>query len=260
MKPKTYPNKRTRSQHTYDFYKERQNDTSWRDDYLRVKSIRQRTIIVEITIGIIIVFVGIFVFNELQKQTTHDSNNRVADSTGSSQTTAQNSSSSASSKIAKSKTDSSSTVKQSTTVSNFSRYNKYSGKYIGYANSYTLDFKKGTLTSDDKNQSQVYYFKHVILHPDDSLVINVQSTTTQESPSYLSILLAPANKKITENWQTGASLEDNTDDSTNRFSLAISNNNGKTYSMSPAYNAFSENDTSGSSNTSSYSTIFATTN
>ncbi|MFT8425012.1 MAG: hypothetical protein ABF682_04050 [Liquorilactobacillus sp.] len=257
MKPKTYPSKRTRSQHTYTFYKERRTDPAWREDYLRVRSIRQRTFIIEIALGIIFIFAGILIFNESQKQITRNSNNYAANS---SQTTTQDSSSSSMSKASKSEASSVNSVTQSTTITNYSHYNKYSGKYIGYANSYTLDFKKGTLTTDDTNQTQVYYFKQVILHPDDSLVINVHSTALQSIPSYLSILLVPANKRITKNWQTGSSLEDTTDDSTNRLSLATSDNDGKTYNMSPAYNAFSENSTSGSSSSSSYSTIFATTN
>ncbi|AUJ29096.1 hypothetical protein [Liquorilactobacillus hordei] len=253
MKPKTYPSKRTRSQHTYAFYKERRDDPAWREDYLRVRAIRQRALIIEVMLGILVIAIGVFIVKESQKQST---NNHIVDSTSSIQATTQSSSSSKSHVS----TSTASSIKQSTTITNYSRYNKYSGKYIGYANSYTLDFKKGTLVAGDSSQAQVYYFKQVILHPDGSLVINVHNSVSKSSPSYLSVLLAPANKKITKNWQTETSLDDNTDDSTNRLSLATSNDNGKTYNMSPAYKAFSENSTSGSSSSSSYSTIFATTN
>lgn len=42
---KKYLSNETQTKHTYDFYKERRNDPYWENDYLRIKAIRQRNMI-----------------------------------------------------------------------------------------------------------------------------------------------------------------------------------------------------------------------
>ncbi|MDV7757966.1 hypothetical protein [Liquorilactobacillus mali] len=68
----------------------------------------------------------------------------------------------------------SSTIQAPVVISDYSRYNNYSGNYKG-SESYSLDFKKSTLTSTGAAKQQLFYFDKTILHPDNSLVINVHS-------------------------------------------------------------------------------------
>ncbi|WP_317759785.1 hypothetical protein [Liquorilactobacillus mali] len=45
MKPKKYSSQKTRSQHTYQFFKDRRNDPAWQEEFLRVKTIQRRNFI-----------------------------------------------------------------------------------------------------------------------------------------------------------------------------------------------------------------------
>ncbi|MHC9536675.1 hypothetical protein ACVQ8P_02610 [Dellaglioa sp. BT-FLS60] len=52
---KKYLSDRTRTGHTYEFYKDRQNNPQWRDDFLRVRATRRRNIVIQLFVGIIII-------------------------------------------------------------------------------------------------------------------------------------------------------------------------------------------------------------
>ncbi|MHC9532946.1 hypothetical protein ACVPPR_05945 [Dellaglioa sp. L3N] len=52
---KKYLSDRTRTGHTYEFYKDRQNNPQWRDDFLRVRATRRRNIVIQLFVGIIVI-------------------------------------------------------------------------------------------------------------------------------------------------------------------------------------------------------------
>lgn len=51
---KKYLSNQTRTSHTYEFYKDRQDNPKWRDDFLNVRAIRRRNIIIQSFFGLII--------------------------------------------------------------------------------------------------------------------------------------------------------------------------------------------------------------
>lgn len=72
---KTYLSKGTRTKHTYEFYKDRQDNPQWRDDFLRVRSIRRRNLAIQLLLGIIIL--GIIGICSLYYMTKKDTVNNV---------------------------------------------------------------------------------------------------------------------------------------------------------------------------------------
>lgn len=235
MGQQKYSSQRTRTQHTYEFFKERQNDPAWRDDFLRIQAIRRRNRLLKIGLSFLLLLAIFIIFKVNQtsitalishktNQTANQLNNNSATATTASSTTANNQQAST-----------------STVITNYARYRAYSGNYENSTGSYSLNFAAGTLTT----KQQLFHFDKVILHPDGSLIINVHENSdyTSGQTLYLSILFAPANKKIQRNWQTNAPITDSSDTAINRFSLAKSSDGGKTFNMAPAYAAFEQNST-----------------
>ncbi|MCP0887035.1 hypothetical protein LB941_06765 [Ligilactobacillus sp. WILCCON 0076] len=247
MKIKKYSSQKTRAQHTYQFFKDRRNDPAWQEDFFRVKAIRRRNFILKVGLILCILLICVTVYNINQTDTDKTAlNNNVKQSSSSIESSIANSNSS--SRVNHQvNNQSSSTGQGSIIINDYSRYTNYSGNYDSSDNSYYLDVEKGTLTYNGPEKQQIYYFDKVILHPDDSLVINVHGNYhynaydgngEQSKLMYLSVLLAPANKKIEKNWQTGLNIEDETDFSKNRLAFATSYDNGKTFNMETAYTVF----------------------
>ena len=63
---KKYLSARTRTKHTYAFYKERRNNPQWRDDFIQVRSQRRKALFIQ-TIVILIIIVG----GEVYQQRNH---------------------------------------------------------------------------------------------------------------------------------------------------------------------------------------------
>lgn len=57
---KKYLSTKTRTKHTYNFYKERRNAPIWKGDYLRIKAIRQRNLVLGLLIICVIAIVVSF--------------------------------------------------------------------------------------------------------------------------------------------------------------------------------------------------------
>lgn len=262
MSQKKYSSQKTRSLHTYQFFKDRRNDPAWQEDFLHVKAIRRRNFILKTNLSIIILLIALIVYhqNRTNIMALTEYLNR------SSSFAPSTSKVSSSHEISKHDSHRS---QEPVVISNYSRYNNYSGNYKGSVESYYLDFEKGTLTSTGAQKQQIYYFDKVILHPDDSLVINVHGNYhynaydgkgEQQKLMYLSILLAPANKQIQKNWQTGATIKDETDTSKNRLAFASSDDNGKTFNMGTAYNVFEDNLITPKEGKSSLALLYSSTN
>ncbi len=140
-------------------------------------------------------------------------------------------------------------------INNLSPYFSYSGKYAvdsSESGQVYLDFaaKKVLIMTNAVGGEQVYNFTKVLKHPDNSLVINVSSRQSYNDPTgtrtatswiYLSILLALPGNSIQRNWQTNEPISDHTNYQQCRFSFANSNDDGKTFEMTPAYQAFVDN-------------------
>lgn len=60
---KKYLSKRTRTKHTYEFYKQRRNSPQWRDDFLEVRKKRRIEIAIQALIILLIVVGGVFYFS-----------------------------------------------------------------------------------------------------------------------------------------------------------------------------------------------------
>ncbi|GAK31376.1 hypothetical protein WOSG25_090740 [Weissella oryzae SG25] len=74
---KKYLSTKTRTSHTFEFYEIRQDDPNWREDYLRIKAIRQREFIRSMMIGLVVLIVvcgGLFVIYGNKKQTAAKDN------------------------------------------------------------------------------------------------------------------------------------------------------------------------------------------
>lgn len=140
-------------------------------------------------------------------------------------------------------------------INNLSPYFSYSGHYAidsSVSGQVYLDFaKKVLIMTNALGGSQIYNFTQVLKHPDNSLVINVSSRLTYHDPTgpdtitswiYLSLLLALPGNSIQRNWQTNEPISDHTNYQQCRFSLANSNDDGKTFQMAPAYQAFVDNE------------------
>lgn len=264
MKQKKYSSQKTRSQHTYQFFKDRRNDPAWHADFLRVRTIRRRNFILKSGLSLLILLIGFTIFKNYRQPSTDKAiqTNNLKESSNSAETST--------SKITdSSKTSSQASTQQPIIIKNYTRYSNYSGNYQASADSCLLDFEKGTLTSTGATKQQIFYFDKVILHPDNSLVINIHGNyhynaddgqVERQKLMHLSILLAPANKKIQQNWQTGTKIEDTTDTSKNRLTFANSDDNGKTFNMEPAYTVFSDNSTTPPAGQSSYTTLYTFTN
>lgn len=131
-------------------------------------------------------------------------------------------------------------------VTNISKYAKLNGEYFENNNNQStpaiLDFNQQILKiiPAPAVPLTIYTFKKVLLHPDGSIVINVNNPNVGDSIKNFSILLAPAGVAIKQNWQTGEQINDITDKNFNRFSLGNSINGGKTFKMDTAYNLFSD--------------------
>lgn len=55
---KKYLSQSTRTKHTYEFYKERRDNPQWQDDFLKVRSMRRRNLIIQTIVGIVVISVG----------------------------------------------------------------------------------------------------------------------------------------------------------------------------------------------------------
>lgn len=139
-------------------------------------------------------------------------------------------------------------------INNLSPYFSYSGEYAinsSESGRVYLDFaKKGIIMTNAVGREQVYNFTKVLKHPDNSLVINISSRPIYNNYNgpepttswiYLSILLALPGNSIQRNWQTNEPISDHTNYQQCRFSFANSNDDGKTFEMTPAYQAFVDN-------------------
>ncbi|BDR56943.1 hypothetical protein [Xylocopilactobacillus apis] len=136
-------------------------------------------------------------------------------------------------------------------VTDLSQYDYMNGIYKTAENAEcTLNFDQKRFTSESPGKQQVYYFDKVMRHPDQSIVINVSGDYHYNAydgngdkfmKMYQSILLAPPGNTIRKNWQTGDEINDVTNKSVARFSIAGSNDNGKTFNMTPAYKDFETN-------------------
>ncbi|WP_208422249.1 hypothetical protein [Latilactobacillus fragifolii] len=61
---KKYLSTRTRTKHTYAFYKERRNNPQWHDDFIQVRSQRRKGIAVEIIISLGVLLIGGIFFSQ----------------------------------------------------------------------------------------------------------------------------------------------------------------------------------------------------
>ncbi|MBA1393805.1 hypothetical protein EQ500_07990 [Lactobacillus sp. XV13L] len=55
---KKYMSQHTRTRHTYRFFKERRNDPRWHDDYVRVHSLRTRSLVIQAVLLTMLITVG----------------------------------------------------------------------------------------------------------------------------------------------------------------------------------------------------------
>ena len=254
MRKKKYISQRTRATHTYSFYRQRRNDPNWRADYLAARVCRQRHILISLIIILVLILIGVIGYR-----------NRVVTLLNGSETTSQvttvkNASGEDSIKdstkqsVSNEQTKTIDNVQKTVTISDYQRYSAYSGEYGSETQTCSLDFATGELMTTGPQKQQVFYFDKVMLHPDKSLVINMHGNYhynaydgkgERDRLVHLSVLFAPRDQKITQNWQTGKSLEDGTNTAVNRFSIALSNDGGKVFQMSPAYTAFETNQTKG---------------
>ncbi|WP_409022290.1 hypothetical protein ACE83Q_01030 [Dellaglioa sp. P0083] len=82
---KTYLSKGTRTKHTYEFYKDRQDNPQWRDDFLRVRLIRRRMIILRLLFVILVIgIIGVLGSHLIGKRTTKSDHNAMVSSSTSS--------------------------------------------------------------------------------------------------------------------------------------------------------------------------------
>ncbi|TYC48449.1 hypothetical protein ESZ50_08795 [Weissella muntiaci] len=54
---KKYLSSKTRTSHTFEFYRDRQDDPNWRDDYLRIKAIRRHDFFVSMLAGFVVLVI-----------------------------------------------------------------------------------------------------------------------------------------------------------------------------------------------------------
>jgi len=245
MKAKTYLSEKTRSQHTYAFFKARRNDPEWQADFWRIKYIRRRNTLLQLVFILVLLALGAFAYNGYRK-----TNHNQLVNTASSATATMTASSASSVASTQSSSASSTNTAKSVVVSDYSRYASYSGQYQSTDFSLALDFTKGLMTTTGVTTHQRFYFDQVIHHPDGSLIINIHGnyiynaydgSGAKTKLTYLSILFAPKNKIIQKNWQTNVKIDDQTDSSVDRLTFATSDNQGKTFNMEPAYDAFANN-------------------
>lgn len=83
---KKYLSKRTRTKHTYEFYKQRRNSPQWRDDFLEVRKKRRTEIAIQAFVILLIVASGAFYFSK------KGSSQHIARSTGAQTSSTANSS------------------------------------------------------------------------------------------------------------------------------------------------------------------------
>ncbi|BDR58942.1 hypothetical protein [Xylocopilactobacillus apicola] len=136
----------------------------------------------------------------------------------------------------------------SVVITDLNKYNDLDGNYKTIDGALcTLSFDQKIFTQESPGKQQVYYFDKVMRHPDETLVINVSGDYhynaydgkgDQTMKMYLSLLLAPPGNTVRKNWQTGDEINDVTNKDVARFAIASSNDNGKTFNMTPAYRNF----------------------
>lgn len=103
---KKYYSQHSRTKHTYQFYKDRQNDPKWRNDFIEARSKRRKSIAIKsLAVLLVICIAAFFTFRQ------HNKNNGEISATFSQNSSNQNSSSDQDSQ--KSSTISSSTTQQS---------------------------------------------------------------------------------------------------------------------------------------------------
>ena len=256
MGQKKYISRRTRTMHTYSFYRQRRNDPNWRADYLEARTQRQRHILVTLIVILALMLVGVVGYGK-RATTLLDRSDQSSQSTAVENTRRQDSNTSATNQtVATERTSSTEDAQKTLVVNNYQRYSVYSGEYGSETETCSLDFSSGKLLTTGPQKQQIFYFDKVMVHPDKSLVINMHGNYHYNAYDgkgerfklvYLSVLFAPHERKITKNWQTGESIEDMTNTAVNRFSIALSNDGGKVFQMAPAYAAFATNQTAGDS-------------
>ncbi|WP_179395216.1 hypothetical protein [Lacticaseibacillus absianus] len=126
-----------------------------------------------------------------------------------------------------------------TTITDGARLAQYNGVYGSDTRSYALDLAAGTFNRQDGDANDTYRVTQILQHADHSLVVNLQGLRTTQ-PSTLSLLIAPAGTKITRNWQVQAPLQDHSDANMTRLAIARSHDGGRTFDMTPAYQAFAD--------------------
>ncbi|TBX38725.1 hypothetical protein EUZ87_13040 [Lactiplantibacillus paraplantarum] len=255
MGQKKYISQRTRTTHTYSFYRQRRNDPNWRADYLEARTQRQRHILVTLIIILALMLFGVIGYGK-RATSLLDRSSQSSQSTAVENTSRQDSNTSATNQTVTSEHRSTEDTQKTVVVNNYQRYSIYSGEYGSETQTYSLDFSSGRLLTTGPQKQQIFYFDKVMVHPDKSLVINMHGNYHYNAYDgkgehiklvYLSVLFAPHERKITKNWQTGESIEDMTNTVVNRFSIALSNDGGKVFQMAPAYAAFATNQTAGDS-------------
>lgn len=138
-------------------------------------------------------------------------------------------------------------VKPTVEVTDYDQYNYLNGRYGNNAAPYQIDFHHHLVTTqgfEEKIHLKIY---QVLRHPDQSLVINVSGAVLSQEANRMrqihqSLLLAPAGVTVKQNWQTKTPIADQTDHTVNRLTVAESKDGGKSYEMTPAYQAFINND------------------
>ena len=147
--------------------------------------------------------------------------------------------------------DNSSYISETVEITDLTPYLNLSGKYdANNGRSCSIDFNQETfILYYAVGREQKYSFTKVLLHADETLVINAEGYYDQfeQNGEYksvkteISVLLAPEGTFLRRNWQTGDEINDVTDKDVSRIAIANSNDHGITYNMTPSYRAFETN-------------------
>ncbi|BDR57139.1 hypothetical protein [Xylocopilactobacillus apis] len=132
-------------------------------------------------------------------------------------------------------------------VTDLEQFDYLNGKYDLFGHPYTINFQQRSVIIQGFEEQIYDSIDKVLKHPDGSLVINIHGKEDSQQDNgkiikYRSLLLAPAGIKVKENWQTKENIDDNSDTGVSRLAVAESNDNGKSFEMTPAYQAFENND------------------
>jgi hypothetical protein len=239
---KKYLSRQTRSAHTYQFYKERRDDPRWHDDFLKIRTKRRIRAFTQIAILSLLIG-GYYTYrfaqtkslpNKKQTSLVVQSSSHLSSSTAS---ISSNNDETA---------NFSSSSQSGTTDLSYTTYAYLDSEYKFASNtnsSIILDFAHGTFSITDAYGTPVtYQIDRLLKHMDESLIVNGHGFThnAENSPVRLdfSLLIVPAGKTLTRNWQTNSTINQVHPERFTRIAIAISDNNGRTFNMKPAYQAF----------------------